>query len=311
MPGTEAQLERDPAVGPRETRFEPSDHRFKVELGDGRRATLPPHFIDGQACPPEHLTFEVRQQTIAETARCFRLARRGDNTLDTAMLELQLIRSALRKIGANDTLSDHDIDSWLRDIGPQGAKYVDELVSRLTGTNKLMSDMFTASYRPDRASRRHGYTVPQLCIPAKRWAARTLVNARWNPKVAAEGDSKGHDAHWSIDGAPVDFPTENRIERDLSFVMTELTVAQENGASDLVDDPDDMHAVRIVMVMLSIVEIGRRSLGNSPEDMEYKLCWLEDIGPRGRLLVTGVYAKLHEVDRVELSRFLDSSEALD
>ena len=301
MPGTEAQLERDPAVGPRETRFEPSDHRFKVELGDGRRATLPPHFIDGQACPPEHLTFEVRQQTIAETARCFRLARRGDNTLDTAMLELQLIRSALRKIGANDTLSDHDIDSWLRDIGPQGAKYVDELVSRLTGTNKLMSDMFTASYRPDRASRRHGYTVPQLCIPAKRWAARTMLDARWD----------NNNQVWTVGGGVVDFAAENRIERDLSFVMTELTVAQENGASDLVDDPDDMHAVRIVMVMLSIVEIGRRSLGNSPEDMEYKLCWLEDIGPRGRLLVTGVYAKLHEVDRVELSRFLDSAEALD
>lgn len=309
MPGRE--VPRLPPVeedsGPRAPRFEPAEHRFPIELGDGQRAWLPPSLVDGIGMPESELTFTARQHTISEMCRCFRLATVAEH-LNTVELENQIMRSAIRSIGTNLSPSDAAIDRWISDIGPQGFKYVNELIGRLTGISKYMSDLYMTSYRPDRAKRRHNYTVPPVCLPVKRWAARTGLPAKWHFEVTEEKIDK---SHWLVDGAAPDIDVQSRLNRDLSFVMTEITVAQENSIADLADDPDDTHAVRILSTMLAIVEIGGRPLGDSPADMEEKLIWLEDIGPRARLLVTGTYAKLHEVDRVELSRFLASAESLE
>lgn len=294
---------------PREPQFEPSEHRFPIDLGDGVRATLPPELVDGVPIAERDLTFEARQHTIAETCQCFRLSTRGEH-VDTNEIENQLLRTAIRKVGDKEgaELGDGELDAWLRDIGIQGTKFVNELVARLTGMSKEWSDLYAATYRVDRARRRHTYSIPPVALPRKRWAARTGIDARWLQQVNAD---KTVTAHWLVNGEPPELDVQNRLNRDLTFTITELTVAQENSIADLAKDPDDTHAVRILSTMLAIVEIGGATLGDSPSDMETKLKWLEDIGPRARLLVTGTYAKLHEVDRVALSRFLASAQPLE
>lgn len=296
----------DDGETPTGPRYEPSEHRFSAELGEGRRATLPAEFAEGRGMAPEDLTFELRQHTIAEVCRSFRLATHGGG-VNFAELEVQLVRAGLRKIGNRDRvdLSDADFDSWFADIGPQGFKYVDELVSVLNRTLPGASTLYQASYRPQRAQRRHQYRLPVLGLAPKKWAARVGVEgAKW---VATE---KG-DARWTINGADAPLDAQERLGRDLAFVMTEISVAQESSVADLAADPDDIYACRMLCTMLSIIEIGGRALGESAEDMEYKLAWLEDIGERHRTLVTGTYAKLNEVDRTALSRFCDAAEPLD
>lgn len=317
MPGREV-----PRLPPRDEddgrqagpRYEPSEHRFPVELGDGVRQTIPAEFAEGRGLPAEDLTFEVRQHTIAETCRCFRLAFHG-NQLNFTELELQLVRSAIRKIGnrTREELSDGDFDAWFADIGPQGFKFVDELItSRLTRVPASASTLYQASYRPHRATRRHQYTLPATGLPSKRWAARTGIPAKWVQKIEALDDSRTRDvSYWSVDGSEPSLEIRERLNRDLTFAMTEITISQESSVADLAADPDDIYACRMLCTMLSIIEIGGRPLSDSDEDMEYKLKWLEDIGERHRALVTGTYAKLNEVDRTALSRFCDTAEALE
>lgn len=317
MPGRDVPRlpprEVDDARTPSAPRYEPSEHRFRPELGDGFRQTLSEEFVEGRGLPPEDLTFEVRQHTIAETCRCFRLAYHA-NHVNFAELENQLVRSAIRKIGkrTREELSDSDFDAWFADIGPQGFKYVDELVSRLNRPLPDASTLFQSSYRPDRAKRRHKYQLPALGLPMKRWRERTGIPAKWVVQNEQIDKTRTRDlSHWEVDGTEPELEIRERLTRDLSFVLTELTVAQESSVADLAADPDDVYACRMLSVMLAIVEIGGRTLGDSDEDMEFKLAWLEDIGERHRTLVTGTYAKLNEVDRTALSRFCDSAEPLE
>ena len=317
MPGREVPRlpPRDEAgeQAPSGPRYEPSEYRFRPELGDGLRQTLPAEFVEGRGLPLEDLAFEVRQHTIAETCRCFRLAYHAGR-VNFAELENQLVRSAIRKIGTRtrEELSDGDFDAWFADIGPQGFKYVDELVSRLNRPLGEASTLFQSSYRANRAQRRHKYELPALGLPMKRWSERTGIPAKWVVQVEQIDKKRTRDiSHWEVDGKEPELEVRERLTRDLSFVLTEITVAQESSVADLAADPDDVYACRMLAVMLAIVEIGGRPLGDSDEDMDFKLTWLEDIGERHRTLVTGTYAKLNEVDRTALSRFCDAAVPLE
>lgn len=298
--------------------YEPSDHKFDFRLGDGKRLTLPEHLFEGQGIPDGDRTIELRQITIAENCRCIRLATRGDEVNDVVS-QMQAARSCIRKIGVMEgaDLGDKELDRWFDAIGQRGFEYMKALLVTLNGPTQSGTEAYEASRVVDIERRRYSYKIPISLLPAKRWGARAgLADVkRVDEKATVKKGNKEVvqvvGSRWTVKGAAPSEADSILLNRDLSFTMQVLTVDQSNKVADLVDDPDDRYASRIMEVMLSIVEIGGSVVGNSSEDLARKLAWLEDIGPRVRLLVVGTYVRLHEVDWVDLARFLDSAEALD
>lgn len=298
--------------------YEPAEHKFDYRLGDGKRITLPEHLFEGQNILDEDRTIELRQITIAENCRCIRLSLKGDE-VDWEKAREHAVRACIRKIGSKEgaDLGDKEFDQWLSAAGLHGYRYLKALLETLNGPTTSGTAAYEASRRLDIEKRRQSYIIPASLVPAKRWALRTGVEGAKLVEEKAQVKEKGKTvervvrSYWSVGGQPVDEASSLRLNRDLAFTMQTLSVDLANRAMDLLDDPDDQYATRIMEVMLSIVDIGGSHLGTSPEDLTRKLQWLEDIGPRARLLVAGTFVRLHEVDYVDLARFLDSATPLD
>ena len=290
--------------------FEPSIHRFGWEDGEGVGYTIPAHLVEGIGIPEDQLAFELRQITIAEMCRSMRLAVQGD-AVDQEDLQRNQVRSCIRRIGALEgaKLGDKELDAWMNAIGFQGYFYVKRAVDVLNSPLRTSSIKFEASKRSDLSRRRYSFTLPPEIVPRKRWARWTGLDARF--VVDIDKETKVDKSRWTVGGAPADSAQQAILARDLSFTMQALTVEQINSVADMLEDPDDRHATRVVETMLSIVELGGVPIGNSEPELARKLAWMEAMGPRARQLVTGMFGKLHEIDFVDLGRFLDAAVPLD
>ena len=86
---------------------------------------------------------------------------------------------------------------------------------------------------------------------------------------------------------------------------------QDMAASDAVEDPDDVGAARVMLAMFFLVKIGDESFGNDHEALARKMDWIEALGPQGGMMVSGLYAQMHEVAHGVIAEFLDSSTPLE
>ena len=315
-PATAAATPPAPAAPPpqRDERgplFQPADHLFAVALGDGIRNTLPLEIVDGWTRPAEDLSFDLRQMTIAENCRAHRMAEAKAAGTDTpyTLIHREQVGNAIRRIGAVENPDDAFMSKWLDDIGFQGWAFVWGQFLTVHLVTEYAVAKFEASKRRDVPARRVTYNIPAACLPRKRWAARTCTECKWEHKVDAE--TLVDSSHWTVAGKLAEPGVADSLSRDLTFTMQELKQGDSTVIADLVEDPDDKAAVRVMEVMYSLVGIGGTALTNAPADLAVKRQWLEDIGPRAQRLVTGVYVKMHEVDHAKMATFLDAATPLD
>lgn len=291
--------------------FQPADHLFPYELGDGVRNVLPVDIVDGWTRPELDLSFDIRQMTIAENCRAHRMAEAKATGTETpyTLLQREQLGNALRRIGDIDSPSDAIVSQWIDDIGFQGWAFVWSAFLSIHLVTEYAVSKFEASKRRDVAARRVTYTIPAQTLPRKRWAARTSMACKWEHKI--DDQTLVDSSHWLVDGKPAEPGVADRLGRDLTFTMQELKQGDSTTITDLVEDPDDKAAIRVMEVMYSLVNIGGVALTNSPADLAKKRAWLEDIGPRAQRLVTGVWVKMHEVDHAKMATFLDAATPLD
>ena len=296
-------------------KYQPADHLYPWELGDGVRNTIPLAVLDGWQRPDEDRTFEMRQTTIAERCSAFRLAM-DEGELDERERARVGIEYSIRKVGNETHLSNEFMAEWFEAIGNQGYALLLRQFNVLHLPDMVAQDAFEKSLVKDVHKRLRTLTIPASVIPAKRWSVRTHhTSCKWVPAVYGK-DDKGTDVlktpgYWTVDGAPVDQATAAELSRDLRFTMGELRVKSYSQIENIMDDPDDAYATRQMELMFAIEEIGGRRVGNSGADLAFKRRWLEDIGPRAALMVLGVYAKAHEVDHALIASFPDTAVALD
>ena len=304
----------EPVPQPKDDRgplFQPADHLFAFELGDGIRNTVPADVCPDWTRPVADLTFEMRQITIAENCRARRMASAKSPTED-ASYELQCreqVGNAIRKIGDTENPDDTFMDAWINDLGFHGWQFVWTQFLSLHNVTTHATAKFEASRRRDVPQRRVSYTVPAVCLPRKRWSARTGVECKWVQDVNEE--TLVDRSHWTVAGQPAPVEVADRLSMDLSFTLQELKQGDAPTIMDLVEDPDDKFAIRCMEVMFGLVSIGGRALTSSVADLAFKRAWLEDIGVRGQRLVTGTWTKMHEVDMAKIATFLDSATPLD
>ena len=298
-------------------KYQPGEHLYPWALSDGVRNTLPLKILEGWRRPDEDRTFEMRQTTVAERCSAFRLAL-IDGELDERERMRVQVEYSIRKVGQNDRLSNEFMAAWFDDIGLQGFALLVRQYNQLHFATMEETHAFEKSAVKDVFKRTVELRLPPAAVPRRRWAVRTHKACRWTPPVYGKepGTIDGEDkvltaGFWTVDGAPVDQPTAAELSRDLSFTMQEIKVKSYGQIANIMDDPDDGFATRQMEVMFSIVEIGGRRVGNSPADLAFKRLWLEDIGPRANLLVSGMYAKTHEVDHALIASFPGSAVALD
>lgn len=291
--------------------FQPADHLFAVALGDGIRNSLPLEIVDGWTRPLEDLSFDIRQMTIAENCRAHRMAEAKSVGSDTpySLIQREQVGNAIRRIGAVENPDDAYMSKWIDAIGFQGWAFIWGQFLTVHLVTEYAVAKFEASKRRDVAARRVTYSIPAQTLPRKRWAARTAIACKWEHKVDAE--TLVDSSHWIVDGKPAEPGVADSLGRDLTFTMQELKQGDSTVISDLVEDPDDKAAVRVMEVMYSLVSIGGTALANTPTDLAVKRQWLEDIGPRAQRLVTGVWVKMHEVDHAKMATFLDAATPLD
>lgn len=304
--------------------YEPAVDRFPFELGDGWRQRIPESVVPAGLMSDEDRVFEIRQPTIAENCRAMRFAFSGD-MFDQGKAVQLVVRYAVRKVGkmSGSALGDEQLDRWFASLGYHGFHYVKELVDNVIEVRPLESKAFEASKRDDIMGRRFGRTLPARALPKKRWAARVGIPAAWFD-VYEDEDEKVRDkrlaegrprtvigGHWTVGDKMADEAQIMLCTRDLSFTMKEMKVDEASRTIDYVEDPEDRHAVRVMQTMLAITDIGGVALGTSPEHLVKKLQWMEDIGPRARQMVTGMFARLHEVDLVGTAKFLEAATPLD
>lgn len=294
-------------------KYQPADHLYPWDLGDGVRNTIPLQVLEGWERPDADRTFEMRQTTIAERCSAFRLAM-NDGELDERERARVGIEYSIRKVGAETKLSNEFMAEWFEAIGNQGYALLVRQYNVLHLPDMVSQDAFDRSLVKDVHKRLRSMKVPPATLPMKRWAVRTHKDCRWVPAVYGL-DDKGADVlkapgFWTVDGAPVDQATAAELSRDLSFTMGELRVKSYSQVQNILDDPDDAYATRQMEVMFAIEEIGGRRVGNNGADLAFKRRWLEDIGPRAALMVLGVYAKAHEVDHALIASFPDTAVAL-
>lgn len=308
------QFFEDRDVAPK---YQPGDHIYPWALGDGIRNTIPTKVLEGWRRPDDERTFEMRQNTVAERCSAFRLAL-IDGELDERERMRVQIEYAIRKVGSHDKLSNDFMAQWFEDIGLQGYALLVRQWQTLHFATLTDQHEFEQSMIKDVFERTWKFRLPPAAVPRKRWAVRTHKDCRWTPAVYGKepGTLDGEDVlltpgYWTVDGAPVDQPTAAELSRDLSFTMQEIKVKSYGQISNIMDDPDDGYATRQMEVMFSIVEIGGRRVGNNAADLAFKRCWLEDIGPRAVLMVSGMYAKTHEVDQALIASFPASAVALE
>lgn len=295
-------------------KYQPGDHIYPWALGDGIRNTIPLKVLEGWHRPDDERTFEMRQNTVAERCSAFRLAL-IDGELDERERMRVQIEYAIRKVGQHDKLSNEFMAQWFEDIGLQGYALLVRQWQTLHFATMVDQHEFEQSMVKDVFERTWKFRIPAAAVPRKRWAVRTHKESRWVPAVYGK-DDKGEDklltpGFWTVDGAPVDQPTAAELSRDLSFTMQEIKVKSYGQISNIMDDPDDGYATRQMEVMFSVVEIGGRRVGNNAADLAFKRCWLEDIGPRAVLMVSGMYAKTHEVDQALIASFPASATPLE
>lgn len=291
--------------------FQPADHLFPFELGDGVRNVLPVDIVPGWTRPLSDLSVDIRQMTIAEHCRARRMAAAmspGSETNQDLKCRLQL-GAGIRRIGDVHNPDDAFVEKWVDDIGYQGWAFMWNQFLLLHNVDAHSVKKYDASRRADVAARRYSFVIPAATLPKKRWAARTRFACAWVHKVDPE--TLVDSSHWTVDGKPAEVDIADRLSQDLSFTMQELRQGDHTTVSNLIEDPDDVWATRTLEVMYSIVSIGGRALGNSPADLAFKRAWLEDIGPRAGNLVTGTWTKMHEVDVAKMSTFLDAATPLD
>lgn len=310
----------DPSAPP----YEPAVDRVPFELGDGFRQRIPEDVVPAGLMSEEDRVFEVRQITIAENCRSTRLAFIGE-VFDQGKAVQLAVRYAVRKIGkmTGAALGDEQLDRWFNLLGFHGFHKVKELVDELMEVRPHEAAAFEASKRDDLMGRRFNRTIPASALPRKRWAARVGIPAHWVETYADE-DAKAKEkrlaegrkrqvlgGQWTVGDKLADESQVMLCTRDLNFTLKELKIEEAQRTIDYVEDPEDRHSVRIMQTMLAITDIGGVALGTSTEDLVKKLQWLEDIGPRARLMVTGLFARLHEVDHVGNAKFCETATPLD
>lgn len=291
--------------------FQPADHLFPFELGDGIRNSVPADVCPDWTRPVSDLTFEMRQITIAENCRARRMATAKCPTEDVPY-ELQCreqLGNAIRKVGDTENPDDAFMEQWINDLGFHGWQFVWSQFLTLHSVSIHANAKFEASRRRDVAARRVSYTLPAACLPRKRWAARTNFDCKWVHDV--DDATLVDRSHWTVAGQPAPIEIADRLSMDLSFTLQELKQGDAPTIMDLVEDPDDKFAVRCMETMFGLVSISGRALGNTPPDLAFKRAWLEDIGVRGQRLVSGTFTKMHEVDMAKIATFLDSATPLD
>ncbi len=257
--------------------YDPNDPADR-SLGERVRYKLPKPEL-GWKRPVEDLSVVLAQTCIADRCRAYRLAvDKLTQTLSPGDMGIALVKQSVVQIGENVDPGTDEVESWWRALDPKAVKLLTIAFDRLHDPTAKDASAYGKSYRPDPDRRRHGYTIPETSLPKRRWAAREHIVGK------------------------VD---------DLRFAMQEMTVADEQKAANAVADIDDNVAHRVIQILFSIRSIGGRELDNSPEGLAIKRRWLEDIGPRAHKLVTGTYARLHEVDHALVESFLDSAVPLD
>lgn len=293
------------------TPYEPSVHRFPFDLGDGFRGRIPEDVVPAGLIAEEDRVFEIRQLTIAENCRAVRLAIIGEQ-FELGQFVQRAIKSAVRKVGQKTgaALGDQELDRWIGILGIHGFALVKSLYDDLVEVRPHEAKAFEASKRDDMVARKFRRRLSASTVPRKRWAARVgLPGLRWEMELDCSGVVLG--GRWRIGDAVAEEAQAALASRDLSFTMKELGVAESMSTADMVEDQEDRQAQRVMSTMQAVVEIGGEAIGNSSEDLARKLQWMEDIGPRARQQVIGLYSRLHEVDRVSLARFRETSEPLE
>lgn len=247
-------------------------------LSERMTYTLPKPAL-GWARDEADLKFTVAQLTLSDRCRAFRTSvNKLTNMVSTGDLGIALVKESIVRIGANDNPGTDDVESWWSLLGPREIKLIGMAYDKLHTPTAKQANAYTKSRRLDPQRRRHVYTLPTDIVPPKRWPARSFIV-----------DAKA----------------------DLTFAMQEMTVADEQAASNAVEDIDDNASHRAIQLMFSIRSIGGHEVGNTPEELALKRAWLDDIGPQAYKLVTGTYAQLHEVDLGLIEQFLNSAEPPD
>lgn len=304
--------------------YEPAVDRFPVDLGDGWRQRIPEDVVPTGLMSEEDRIFEIRQPTIAENCRAMRFAFAGD-MFDQGKAVQLVVRYAVRRVGnmTGAALGDEQLDRWFGALGYHGFHLVKELVDDVIEVRPHEAKAFEASKRDDFMGRRFARTLPAGALPKKRWAARVGIKAQWIDTYAGEDDAAKEKrlaegrprtvigGQWTVGDKLADEAQVLLCTRDLSFTMKELKIDEAGRTIDYVEDPEDRHAVRVMQTMLAITDIGGVAYGTSPEHLVKKLQWMEDIGPRNRQMVTGMFARLHEVDLVGTAKFREAATPLD
>lgn len=304
--------------------YEPAAIRVPFELGDGLGQTIDTDLVPQGLMPDEDRSFELRQLTVAETCRAHRFARIGERFDINKYVQLY-VRFGVRKVGQKfgPALGDQELDRWFDQLGIHGFAVVKMLADKLCDVRDHEAKSFAASKRDDILNRRFKRTLSGSVVPRKRWAARVGIQAHW-VETFAEEDAKAKakrlaegrqrtvlGGQWTVGDNIADEGQILLCTRDLSFTMKEMTVSETAQAADFVEDPEDVYAIRIMAAMMAVTEVGGMALGNDMEGLVKKLQWMDDIGPRGRQQVTGLYAQLHEVDPVKTASFLETARTLD
>jgi hypothetical protein len=298
--------------------IQPGDHLFSPDLGDGVRNHFTHEMLPGWQRPAAELVFEMRQLTVAERCRAFRMATDGGNTDNVVMLD-KMIEYTIRKIGdlTGDLLTDDFVHQWVQDLGLQGSSFLETLFTQLHSPPASLERAYVASMRTDIVARTQSFVIPAGLVPRKRWAARVGRACMWAPEVPGAKGKKGEKAttgtpaHWVVDGSPADQQVAEELGRDLRFTMSELRNEAFSQISNIVADVDDAAATRQMAVMFAITNIGGRALGRSNEDLVYKRKWSEDVGPKALSMIMGSHAKIQATDHGLLATFLGASEALE
>lgn len=287
-----------------------------ASLGDGIRNTIPADILAGWTRPDADRTFTMRQLTLGERCACIRLAAKSPGELpEQDALEREYVIAAVRSIGDNPEPTTADLVKWIDDLGWQGWKFVMQQYKHLHEVPAGHDyKLFEASKRVDITARRFTYTLPASFLARKRWHSRTLIDARWVSDY--DKDTLVDRSHWVVRNAagnyePAAPDIAAKLSADLTFTFKEAKQGDSAAVMDLAEDPDDVFAVRQLSVMHSLCSIGGRDLTNSPADLTLKRQWLEDIGCKNNLIVTGTWVSLHEVDHAKIASFLESAEALD